>query len=443
MEIMKKNMKKLLFTLCAGVVILSGCSDSVIEDVINIPPNVKMETYMINEPVFMSEKEFRESVIVSPEPQPINNCGKMCFYEGYIYISESGKGIHIINNTDPLNPQNVGFIELLGNADLAIHKGKLYADALIDLVWFDIINPEKPVLEGRIESVFAKTLPLPPTDNEFSIDYNMCYDMLGSKGVVVGWELKERTEIYEYYEDYEDNEIDGGTKQLALDAAYGVAANASGSSVGVNSSMSQFVLYNDYLYSVINNTMSTFDLSGNKPVKVTESIYLGWNVEAIFSYKDNIFMGASTGMVIYSISNPLKPEYTSSVSLALGRHPVVVENDIAYVAVNSQNNNLLIYDVSDVKSPRRIAAYNMKNPKGLGIDNGILFVCDDGLKVFDASEPKTLMTKLLAHYSDIEGYDVIPFNNVLIMMAEDGLYQYDYSDLSEIKELSKLPIIKE
>jgi hypothetical protein len=43
---------------------------------------------------------------------------------------------------------------------------------------------------------------------------------------------------------------------------------------------------------------------------------------------------------------------------------------------------------------------------------------------------------------DMDGFDVIPYNNVLMMIAEDGLYQYDYSDLSKINLLSTLEIGK-
>ncbi len=124
----------------------------------------------------------------------------------------------------------------------------------------------------------------------------------------------------------------------------------------------------------------------------------------------------------------------------------MVENDIAYVTVHSGNlcgqnsNELIIYDVSDVKDPRLIVSYAMTRPKGLGIDNGTLFLCDDGLKIFDASDPQILLARRLAHYSGMEGFDVIPFNQVLMMIAEDGLYQYDYTDLQAIKKLSKLPI---
>jgi hypothetical protein len=432
-------MKKSIFVFFAGIIAFSGCNDTVTETV----------TYMINEPVFMSEEAFRKSIVVTPEPQTISNYGKMCFYDGYIYIAESEKGIHIVNNSDPKNPHCVGFIELIGNADLAIREGKLYADALIDLVWFDVSTPEVPTLEGRLENVFSKYVPVPPTGNEYRIDYDMCFDnMSGSKGIIVGWNLKERTETITYEASGRAVRFGlwGGRYDVSNDAM--VMEKSPGSSVGANGSMSRFTIYQDYLYSVINNKMDIIDLRGEKPEKAAEGIYIGGNVETIFSYGENMFMGTPTGMLIYSVADPLKPEYMSSVSHVFGCDPVVVENDIAYVTIHSGNwcgqnvNDLMIYDVSNVKAPIHLKTYPMKKPKGLGIDSGTLFLCDDGLKIFDASDPYTLLNNQLVHYAGMEGFDVIPFKNVLMMIAEDGLYQYDYSDLTKIYQLSKLPIVK-
>jgi len=430
-------MKKSVSIFFAGIIALSGCSDTVTETV----------TYLINEPVFMSEKAFRESVVVSPSPQPISNYGKICFYEGYIFIAEREKGIHIVDNRNPSNPKNVGFIELLGNADLAIRNGKLYADAFIDLVWFDISNPEKPELAGRLENVFAKYMPLPPVDNNYGIDMNMCYNNFGSKGIVVGWEVKQRTDNITY-ETGRWWDLFYRTDKAAPISDINMMSNGGSSSVGVNGSMSRFALYKNYLYSVINNQMNIIDLSGDEPKKAAEDIPVGWDVETIFNYKDNMFMGTPRGMIIFSVANPLKPEFICLVTHIFGCDPVVVENDMAYVTIHSgnfcgqTNNDLIIYDVSNVKSPRHIVTYAMKNPKGLGIDNSTLFVCDDGLKIFNASNPQTLMAYRLAHYAGMDGFDVIPFDNVLMMIANDGLYQYDYSDLTKIKQLSKLPIVK-
>jgi len=417
-------MKKNLFLFSLTLLALTGCENKVTE----------MVTYKINEPIFMATSTFRNSVKVTAEPQKITSIGKMCFYNNYLYISEPEKGIHIINNTDPTNPQQTGFIELLGNADLAIRNGLLYADSYIDLVWFDVSNPALPELKGRLDSIFPNAFPM--TQNQYGIDYTVSYPTT-NKGIIIGWVLKERTEEVSTYTGGWGN---GG---IALNSG-----SSGSNSTGINGSMSRFSIYNDHLYSVINNYLNVFDLTGNKPVKAGADFYIGRNVETIFSYKDNMFMGTPTGMLIYSVKDPLKPVFQSSLSHVYGCDPVVVENDLAYVTVHSGNlcgqssNELFIVDVSNIKSPKQLVSYTMTNPKGLGIDNGKLFLCDDGLKIYKVTDPQTIMSNQLAHYSGMNGYDVIPQNNILLMIASDGLYQYNYSDLNNIRQISKIPIEK-
>lgn len=421
-------MKRTMLFISLAVLLLSSCESVVTETV----------TYKINEPVFMSTEVFRNSVKVTSKQHAISGIGKMCFYNDYLYISEPEKGIHIIDNRDPSSPRVAGFIELLGNADLAIRNNKLYADSYIDLVWFDISNPLLPELKGRLDSIFPTALP--STQNQYGIDYQQTYAGK-SKGIVVGWKVKERTENVSHYT---GGWYGGGaTDKFFLNS--GVSSTAS---VGINGSMSRFSIYSDYLYSVINNYMNIFDLSAAKPTKAAQDFYIGRSVETIFSYKDYMYMGTPSGMLIYSVKNPLKPEFQSSLTHAYGCDPVVVENDLAYVTVHSGNlcgqntNELFIVDVSNPKSPKQLVSYTMTNPKGLGIDNGKLFLCDDGLKIFNNSNPQTLLANQLAHFKNINGYDIIAHNNVAMMIAEDGIYQYDYSDLNNIKLLSKLPIVK-
>lgn len=421
-------MKKLMYLFFMSVIcMLYGCNDDMkVKETI---------TFTVNKPILMSADAFRSSVKVKTQPEEITQQGKICFYEGYLYISEPGKGIHIIDNRNPSSPSPVGFIELIGNADVAIRNNMLYADSYVDLVWFDITNPALPVLKNRLENVFPYAFP--PVE-EGTIDYPMCETAAANSQIVVGWTQVEESYTYEYYKD----------QIMYNDAMTNSSGNSSGSSTGVNGSMSRFGFYQHYLYVVLNNQMSVFDLSGDKPVKAVDNIGIGSNVETIFSYKDYMFMGTPTGMLIYSVADPLNPEYQSMMWHVYGCDPVVVEDDIAYVTVHAGNNcgqnfnELIILDVKDVKNPQPIVSYTMTKPKGLGIDNGILFLCDDGLKIYNASDPQTLMANRLAHYSGMEGYDVIPHDNVLMMIADDGIYQYDYSNLKEIKQLSKLAVKK-
>ena len=87
----------------------------------------------------------------------------------------------------------------------------------------------------------------------------------------------------------------------------------------------------------------------------------------------------------------------------------------------------------------------MHNPHGLGIDNGTLFLGDGegGLKIYDVKDPLQLANNQLAHFPEINTFDVIPLTSNLIMIGEDGLYQYDYSDLSDIQLLSMIPVFSD
>lgn len=428
------KLKFILFGVLA--IILTACESG---------ETVKV-TYKINEPVFMNKTAFRSSVKVKTQAEDIQKLGKICFYDGYLYISEPEKGIHIIDNRNPSNPLNIGFIEVLGNADLAIRNNMLYADSYVDLVWFDITNPATPVLKDRLKDIFPTALPI--MENFYGYDYNQVTEGKDTC-IVVGWNVVERTEDMKDYRGTWWGGWNGGGIVFGPMESMDMVATPSGTGTGINGSMSRFALYNNKLYTVLNNQMTIFDLTGEKPTKATESFYIGWNVETIFSYEDNLFMGTPTGMLIYSVTNPLKPEFKSYSSHAYGCDPVVVDNDIAYVTIHSGNtcgqnsNELLLVDVSNVKEPKLIVSYGMVSPKGLGVDAGKLFLCDDGLKIFQiTSNPDNLKSNLIKHIPDMDGYDLIPYNNTLMMIADDALYQYDYTDTANIRLLSRLAFAK-
>lgn len=419
-------MKKLLYLACSLMLVLTGCIKEFSGDYV---------VWDVNEPVFMAFNDFKETVKVSDVPQLIGEQGKICFYNGYLYISEPQKGIHVIDNRNPSAPRNIAFIELTGNVDLAIRNNTLYADAYTNLAWFDISNPAKPVFKDMMEDVFKYSFP--PTCNELGIDYALCNGPdVAAKGVVVGWKIATRKQKVEHY--------GGGDSVMDMVGNVG----GSGSSTGVNGSMSRFSLYKDYLYVVNRSQMDILNLAGEKPEVAVQNIYVDWEVETIFNYKDCMFLGTPRGMSIYSVANPLVPERQSTIAHVFGCDPVVVDKDIAYVTVHSGNfcgqnvNELMIIDVKDVKAPKPIATYTMKCPKGLGIDNGLLFLCDDGLQIFRTDNPQTIMANRIAHYPGMDGYDIIPHNRVAMMISDKGLYQYDYSDVNNIKQLSQLAIRK-
>jgi hypothetical protein len=213
------------------------------------------------------------------------------------------------------------------------------------------------------------------------------------------------------------------------------------SSTGKGGSTARFASSGDYLYTVNQSQLQVFDISNpTNPVNVA-NLEIGWGIETIFPYEDKLFIGTQTGMLVYDIADPINPKKLSMFEHVYSCDPVVVEGDYAYVTLHSEdnwcgqfNNELQIIDIQDIKQPKLIGTYNMINPLGLGIDGDILFICDKGLKVYDVSDK--LNIKLL-HYFDIEAADVIPYRNVLLVIGENGLYQYRYEN-NQLNLLSSL-----
>jgi hypothetical protein len=151
-------------------------------------------------------------------------------------------------------------------------------------------------------------------------------------------------------------------------------------------------------------------------------------------------------MVIYDISIPLSPQRKTSFQHARSCDPVIVDDTLAYVTLRGgtvcggTTNVLIVVNIKDINSTRLVSTYPMTNPHGLGKDGDLLFICDGtaGLKIYDASDPRKISDNLIKEYPDIDTYDVIPVNGILIMIGDDGLYQYDYSDVMNIHLLSSI-----
>jgi len=423
----------------------ASCSDSVKDTV----------SYMANVPVYMSKDEFKATTRVAVT-HPMTNPGKICLYGNYIFINEINEGIHVIDNSDPSSPRNVAFIEIMGNIDLAAKDGILYADNMVDLLLFDISNPGAPQLKSRIEGVFEGVLPAP--DNEYPIAEKI--DVEGK--IVVGWSQETVTEDVRFYYPRYDYAL------LASEKASSWSMNAAqpGTRItGITGSMSRFAISGDYLYTIyIRNYyyaqpsysslyfgpagfMKVFNIE-NEQINLVNTINVSTNVETIFAYKDHLFLGMSNGMNIYSIENPSAPNYISDSWHFWGCDPVVVSDDYAYLTVRStnicgQNGNMLqIIDISDIMQPKEVSRYALTEPYGLGIDENKLFVCDNGLKVFDATVPAAAGGRQLFATTDFAGFDLIPYNGLLLVIGGDGLYQYSYSSDNQLKRLSVIPVAK-
>lgn len=107
-------------------------------------------------PVFMLRTEMEKNVKLE-EPQTLINPGKIYIKDHLIFINEKYRGIHVIDNSNPENPVNIGFIHVDGCIDIAVKNDVLYADNAVDLIALrldqDITGIE---VTKRIKNVFPQ-----------------------------------------------------------------------------------------------------------------------------------------------------------------------------------------------------------------------------------------------------------------------------------------------
>ncbi len=219
--------------------------------------------------------------------------------------------------------------------------------------------------------------------------------------------------------------------------------DASGGITGKGGSLAGFTITGDYLYAVDDQQLEVFNISKGKPTYVNR-INVGFGIETIFGRGNTLFLGTQTGMYIYDITSPSTPVQLSWYEHVYACDPVVANDDYAYITLRSSGNRcgrwqnqLIIADIKDLTNPYTLKTYNMVNPKGLGLDGDTLFVCDNGLKVFNISNPSQIQE---IEYFGIECHDVIPLNGNLLVIGTNALYQYEYKD-NKMNLLSQLTVL--
>ncbi len=425
-------------------------------------------TYTIYEPVYMTPAELRAAI--GPQaPVPLVNAGKIYIKDDYLFINEVGKGIHVYNNANPAAPQQVTFINIPGNHDLAVLGDILYADNAMNLVAFDISNPNDVRAVKLIENAFPARFSN-PNGAPSAVGYPgivRWYDPATqvqpdiTRGVIVDWIKREQKQVNgcDQPSDFQSGWTTWGG-ELAFFTSDSRRANTAAAApppgggrptAGIGGSMARFTIAQDHLYTVDESTLRVYNVGRPSDPAPGATLNLGWGIETIFPYKDKLFVGSQTGMFILDAANPAQPTQVSAFTHLQSCDPVVVDDQYAYVTLrsgptcrNTTLNQLDVVDITDLRNPRLVKTYPMQNPHGLGKDGNTLFICDGtaGLKVYDAADVQAIDQNRLGT-QDIHSYDVIPFRNVAIVVGDDGLYQYDYSDPKNLKLLSKIALEKE
>lgn len=389
-------------------------------------------TYTLQIPVYKTLSQVRQDMKGGPATD-IKNTGKLCISGNYIFLNEVGKGIHVIDNSNPLQPKNLSFINIPGNVDLAYYDQTLFADSYKDLVAFDVADAKNPKAVKFLDNAF-------PQNYSVYIGNSTNPDSIR---VIASYINKDTT-------------VDCGTNLYTLAPGcaacqYAVNPVASGSTKsGVNGSTSRFAIVNTNLYTVSSSNLNIFNIADPRNATFSNSKLAGsWTIETIFPFKDKLFLGTSSGMMIFDVSAaPTNPTLSGQFSHVTACDPVIADDNHAYVtlrngtACHGNINEMDVLDISSFYSPKLVSTIQMNNPRGLSKDGNLLFVCDGsaGLKIYDATD--AINPKLLSTVKGLEPNDVVAQNKKAIVIASDGLYQFEYSDPKNPQILSKFSIKK-
>jgi len=240
---------------------------------------------------------------------------------------------------------------------------------------------------------------------------------------------------------------------VLLSACTSDSSSGGDSLSGQGGSMARFSIKDNILYVVDNHTLKLFDVkTAAQPFYLpARDQKLDVGVETIFTMDTLLFVGSEDGLYIYDIKNPALPQRFSYISHVRSCDPVVAYGNYAYITLSTRStrcnrgiNQLQVYDISNPNYPVLKKTEEMYSPQGLGVDGkrNRLFVCDKGVKIFDIKDPvspKWIGDLSYTEAYDIDAYDVIPRDGLLLLIGKDGFYQFDYTG-EEIKFLSKIMV---
>jgi len=215
----------------------------------------------------------------------------------------------------------------------------------------------------------------------------------------------------------------------------GKEMTANGGSTGAGGSTARFSIAGNYLYVVDNVSLKAFDISSNTTAVFKSKTEIGINIETIFPYQDKLFIGSSSTMYVYSLSDPSRPtqlgkaEYTIRMSC----DPVVARDSVAYATLRAtgpcggSSSALVVYNIKNISSPQLMKSLFLTAPYGLGIKNNSLYVCEGlgGIRVFNITNTYEPSQVSEIRVSNTTFYDVIPYGNILIAQVNDGFILYD------------------
>lgn len=143
--------------------------------------------YPISEYVpILIDRDEMERAIKLDSPRPIYEPGKIYYKSPYLFIVEKYKGVHIIDNANPSNPEKINFLHIDGIRDVSVKGDVLYADNAVDLIAIQFNSSITEItVSKRIENYFPEMTPPDGWGLPYSVWANR-----PANSIIVGWKKR-------------------------------------------------------------------------------------------------------------------------------------------------------------------------------------------------------------------------------------------------------------
>ncbi len=393
------------------------------------------------EPIFENMEAVRNTAIILEPPKPIQNPGRVVSYGSQLLINEKGKGIHLIDNSDPVNPFMSSFLAIPGNYNFAVNNGVLYANSYVDLLVFELNVMGPSTMPDQTASF--------PTTRLQQV-FNAFWENDASNEVAFSYQSVPVTEVLDCsaYGEYASSDngqlVEIAERQvfkgndLAIVNSVDSTFTTGGLSHGLSdAAIAQFTILDGKLYALNQENLRVFDLTNPLQPEAIASHFIGLDILKLGNYENAMTTSNFYSSLVLDVSNGATPSVINSVPMASACDHIAFKGDLVFISKNTGNecyaerNELIVtgtpvYDLSNI-----VGNYPMNDPRGMAIRGDYLLLCDgaNGLKIFDISEEGRVAENLVANAKNVYAYDVLTVDstaNQIIVIGADGVYQYEF-----------------
>lgn len=206
------------------------------------------------------------------------------------------------------------------------------------------------------------------------------------------------------------------------------AFSAAGGGGTKNGSLSRVITVGNYLYAVDDSRLKTVSAGNPAALQVTDVKEVGTQLQTIFFYNGQLYIGSATTMYVYDVSsNPAIPAKTTEFAYPVviePRDPIIAFDSVIYSTISSGAGGgfFRVFNNKDVRNPILLNSLPLPEPRGMDRVDSTLYLCDGrfGLRLFNIRQP----------YSP-QLVSTIDENNVLTT----GMAQNDYYDVLAVPPL--------